>query len=128
PMALALALAIWRQSQRDLPRGRIITITGLRAAALVALVFLAARPVWVAKQPPASTARSVVLLMDQSESMALEESDTSRYQQALKFARDRLLPALKSAELPVQAMLFDESAEPADGAKLSAAIPKGKRT
>src|SRR2546425_1785611 len=46
------------------------------------------------------SARSVALLMDRSESMALEEPDTSRYQQALKFARDRLLPALKSADLP----------------------------
>src|SRR2546421_5386636 len=81
-----------------------------------------------AKDPLPPTAPSVVLLMARSESMAFEKSDPSRYQQAIKFARDRLLPALKSADLPVQAILFDESAEPADGAKLSGTTPKGKRT
>ena len=60
--------------------------------------------------------------------MSLEERDASRYQQALEFLRERLLPALKSANLPVQAMLFDQSAEPADGPKLAAATPNGKRT
>src|SRR5205823_5084811 len=128
PLPLLLALSIWRQHQRGLARAQIITASGLRAIALIALVLLAARPVWVAKEPPGGAARSVVLLMDQSESMALEERDASRYQQALRFARERLLPELKSADLPVQAMLFDQSAEPADGVKLSSVAPKGKRT
>jgi uncharacterized membrane protein len=66
--------------------------------------------------------------MDKSESMSLEDRDTSRYQQALGFLRERLLPALKGANLPVQAMLFDQNAEPADGEKLEKAVPNGKRT
>ena len=60
--------------------------------------------------------------------MSLEERDLSRYQQGLDFLRERLLPALKSANLPVHAMLFDQSAEAADGPKLAAATPNGKRT
>src|ERR1035437_550966 len=77
---------------------------------------------------PAVATGSVLLLMDRSESMSLEERDTSRYQQALGFLRERLLPALRAGSLPVQAMLFDQSAEPADGAKLGSATPNGKRT
>src|SRR5262245_10227501 len=128
PMALAVALAVWRRQWRGLAPTQIIATNALGGVALLALVSLAGRPVWGVKEPPGSAARSVVLVIDRSESMALEESDSSRFQQALGFARDRLLPALKSAELPVQAMLFDQSAEAADGTKLSSAEPKGKRT
>src|SRR5438552_10238935 len=128
PLAAGLAFAVWRQHKRGLEKKRILALTALRAAALLALVFLAARPVWLAKEPPAPAARSVVLLVDRSESMSLEEHDASRFQQALNFVRQRLLPALKSADLPVQALLFDQSAEPADGAKLAASTPKGNRT
>ena len=60
--------------------------------------------------------------------MSLREPDRSRYEQALDFLRERLLPALKLASLPVQAMLFDADTEPADGAKLASVQPKGKRT
>ena len=80
------------------------------------------------REPPASATRPVMVLMDRSESMSLEERDASRYQQALGFLRERLLPALRAASLPVQAMLFDQGAEPADGAKLNSATPNGKRT
>jgi uncharacterized membrane protein len=80
------------------------------------------------REPPALATRPVMLLMDRSESMSLEEHDASRFQQALGFLRERLLPALRAASLPVQAMLFDQSAEPADGAKLGSATPNGKRT
>src|SRR5580765_5887617 len=128
PIALALAWAVWRQRGKGFRWSYVLLSNGLRAMAFAALVFLATRPVWEVRQPPNAAARSVALLMDTSESMALEESEKTRYQQALNFTRDRLLPALKSADLPVQAMLFDQSAEAADGAKLNAATPKGKRT
>src|SRR5258706_1829660 len=126
--AVALAFATWSRSKRGMARSRLLGLGALRALALLILVFLAARPVWLAKEPPASASRSVVLLMDRSESMSLEEQDTTRYQHALVFVRDRLLPALKSANLNVQAMLFDEAAEPSDGEKLGATKPNGKRT
>jgi len=72
--------------------------------------------------------RPVVLLMDRSESMSLEENERTRYQQALNFARDYLLPALKSANLPVQALAFAQDAEQVDGATLADTKPDGKRT
>jgi hypothetical protein len=129
PLAAGLlALAAWRQHRRGLETRRIIVLGALRGIVLLLLVFLAARPVWMAREPRAIATRSVLLLMDRSESMSLQERDRSRYEQALDFLRERLLPALKSAKLPVQAMLFDENAEPADGLKLASVQPKGKRT
>src|SRR5689334_21002675 len=96
PLALALvAVAAWRLRSRGLSRPRVGALSALRGLALLALVFLAARPVWIAKEPPATAPRPVVLLMDRSESMSLEENEHTRYQQALDFARDHLLPALK---------------------------------
>ena len=92
------------------------------------LALLIARPVWITKEPPAAASRSVVLLVDRSESMSIDEPGETRYRQSLGFLGERLLPALKSAQLPVQAMLFDETAEPSDGQHLAAAVPKGKRT
>jgi uncharacterized membrane protein len=126
--AAILGFATWARLRRGMAPLRALALAALRAVALLIMVFLAARPVWVAKEPPPSVARSVVLLMDRSESMSLEEKDTTRYQQALGFVRERLLPALKSANLNAQAMLFDQAAEPSDGEKLIAAKPNGKRT
>ncbi len=127
-LATALGFRVWRQRQRGFKVRRIVALNVLRFAALLALMFLAARPVWVSREPPAAASRSVAILMDRSESMALEDRDTSRYQQALGFLREQLLPALKGAKLPVSAMLFDQSVEPADGEKLGKTIPDGKRT
>ena len=101
PLAAALAFVLWRQRKHGLPRYRVLLLTSLRAVALFLLVFLAARPVWLTREPPASAARSVALLMDRSESMSLQDRDGSRYHQALGFLRERLLPALKSANLSV---------------------------
>ena len=128
PLGAALAFAIWRQWRHGVAKSRIAGLAALRGIALLLLVFLAARPVWMSREPRASATRSVMLLMDRSESMSLEERDTTRYQQALVFLRERLLPALRGAGLPVQALLFDQGTELADGAKLSSATPNGKRT
>ncbi len=128
PLLAALALSVWRLRRRGLPPARILTLCALRGLALLVLLVLAARPVWLSREPPAAATRSVAVLMDRSESMSLEERDTSRYQQTLGFLRDRLLPALRSANLPVQALLFDQGAETADGPKLASAVPNGKRT
>jgi uncharacterized membrane protein len=128
PLGAALVFAVWRQLRRGITASRIAGLAALRGVALLVLVFLAARPVWTSREPPAPASRSVMLLMDKSESMSLEERDATRYQQALGFLRERLLPALQAASLPVQAMLFDQATETADGAKLSSATPNGKRT
>jgi uncharacterized membrane protein len=129
PAACAVAFSFWRHLRAGLLSKQSLNLAALRGVAFFVLIFLGARPVWVAKTPPTSSAvRSVMLLLDRSESMSLEEPDTSRYQRAVEFLRDRLLPALHSANLPVQAMLFDRNAEPADGSKLTSATPKGDRT
>jgi uncharacterized membrane protein len=126
--AALLTAGVVRQRRAGVGWRRVITLHSLRALALGALVFLAARPAWISRQPPAAANRPVVVLLDRSESMSLEDRDASRYQLALGFLRDRLLPALKGAGFPVQAMLFDQTAELADGEKIGAVVPKGKRT
>jgi hypothetical protein len=127
PLALVVGFGAWRRHRRGLSWSKVMTLSALRCVALAPLVLLAARPMWLAKEPAAAS-RSVMLLLDRSESMSLADQDVSRFQQALNFLGRRLLPALKSARLPVQAMLFDEVLERADGARLSQVVPKGKRT
>ncbi len=128
PLAAALAFAVWRQRRRGLAISQIGSLAALRGIALLVLVFLVARPIWMTRESAAAATRPVMVLMDRSESMSLEEHDATRYQQGLGFLRERLLPALHAASLPVQAMLFDQGVEPADGAKLSSVTPNGKRT
>ena len=128
PIALLLGFAGWRHRKRGLKTRAVLLLSVLRGVALLLMVFLLCRPVWVVREPPSSAARSVAILMDRSESMSLQDHEASRYDEAVAFLRDRLLPALKSVHLPVQAMLFDQSAEPADGEKLNGASPKGRRT
>ncbi len=129
PLVLAaLALSFWALSRRGLSKQRAALLTGLRAVALLPLVLLAAKPTWVSRQPAGPTNQTVVLLFDRSESMSIEEGEKNRYQQALEFARAQLLPALKASSLAVEAFLFAEDAEPADGANVSSALPKGRRT
>src|SRR6185369_928636 len=128
PLALLLGLAAWRQRRSGLGHGRVAALLGLRAIPSLTLVLLAARPVRLATEPIAGAKRPVAVLLDRSESMSLKEPDTSRYQKALVFLSRRLLPALQSANLPVQGMLFDEGAELANGGQMASSIPNGKRT
>lgn len=103
-------------------------MVSLRTVALLGLVFLVARPVWIGQAASSPASNTVVLLVDRSESMSLEENGQSRYRQVLDFMRDRLLPALKDAGLRVEAMSFAQDVEMKDGAKLSTDRPDGKRT
>ena len=128
PLLVLLGIGGWRHYRQGVGRGRLALLYGLRLLVVLVLVMLVARPFWIAKEPPAAAARSVVVLMDRSESMSIEDREASRYRQALDFLRERLLPGLKSANLPVQAFAFDENAEISDGDKLNKTIPQGKRT
>jgi uncharacterized membrane protein len=125
---LALGGGAWAHWRGGMAIRRVALLTALRAVALLWLTLLAGRPTWVSTEPAQPSQRHVVLLMDGSESMAIEEGDQTRYQQALGFSRQHLLPALKAAGLEAQALLFAETAEPADGAKLASTPPKGRRT
>src|SRR5829696_715723 len=129
PMALALiGWAAWLLRRRGISAGRIAVLYLLRGVAMVGLVLLLARPVWVARDRLEGQRRPVAVLLDRSESMSLEEGHETRYARSLGFARDHLLPALKSADLPVQAMLFADDAVIADGEKLAGAKADGRRS
>src|SRR5688572_8161215 len=125
---MVLSLALWGHRRRGLARPRMVSLIGLRAVALVVLVFMAARPVWVKKDEAFKASKTVVLLLDRSESMSLEEGQRTRYQAAIAFAREHLLPALKDARLQVQPLLFAQDVEPADGPQMAVAEPNGRRT
>src|SRR5581483_3766534 len=128
PLGLLLALWVWRQHARGLACGRVAALLALRSVALGLLLFLAARPVRMAREQLGNATRPVVILLDRSESMSLKETVTSRYERALTFLRTRLLPALKSADLAVQGMVFDQAAEVVTGAEMISTKPEGKRT
>src|SRR5436190_23757266 len=78
-----LFLSFLHFRRRGFRRSQIAVLLSLRAAPFLTLLFLAARPNWFTKNPPDSASRSVVLLMDRSESMALEENSSTRYQKAV---------------------------------------------
>jgi uncharacterized membrane protein len=126
--ALLMAWSSWSQRRAGLSWSGIGILVALRLVLLIVLILLAAQPTWINKGPGDSAGRSVTLLLDRSESMSLEENESTRYQQALGFLRQQILPALKSAALPIHAMVFSESAELVDSEKLGGAQPTGKRT
>lgn len=126
--AVVVGLFAWSQLRKGVKHWQLAASASLRGAALIVLVLLVARPVWVESAEHEEKQRGVVLLVDRSESMSLEETDGQRYMQAIALARDHLLPALKAAQLPVQAFAFADDAAPADGTQLARAEPDGKRT
>ncbi len=129
PLVLLVAgLLLWSRKRGGQSWPRIAATVGLRTAALLLLVGLAARPVWVARETASAGHRPVAILVDRSESMSLEEGGKTRYERALGFAREQLLPALKAAGLPAQALLFAQDAVAESGEKIVTAIPDGKRT
>jgi len=109
--------------------GQTGILLGLRAAALGLLILLAARPIWSSSPPTAPPRDRIVLLVDDSESMSLDDGGrTSRYAQAVAFARDRLLPAIERAGLRAEGMVFSEGARLASGAEIAGGTPTGKET
>ncbi|HUY33950.1 MAG TPA: hypothetical protein VMV69_14480 [Pirellulales bacterium] len=129
PLAAALLLAFARSSRR---RGRswkqVSTLTACRVVAVGFLLYLAARPVHVDLPQEPLKRDQVALLVDRSESMSLQDFGTVRFQDALKFARLRLLPALRKSELKVTPWLFAEDAQVATGRQIAQAVPEGKQT
>jgi uncharacterized membrane protein len=129
PVALGLTLAAaWSQWRQARPKKQLALLAVLRGAVLTALVLLAARPVYVDQEKEGRKSNQVVLLVDRSESMSLKEGGRSRYREAVDFLRDRLLPALKSARVQVQPLLFAEDVAAADGKQIAYATPNGPRT
>src|SRR5260221_562195 len=98
PIACALLVMMaWSLRRAGLGWWRVAAVAGLRGMTLLILTFLAGRPTWVSREAEAPNKSSVVLLMDRSESMSLEEEHQTRYARAVRLAREQVLPALKAA-------------------------------
>lgn len=132
PLALAaVAVLSWRQVRQGENSRQALVSAVLRAAALLVVVPLAARPVRVdptRTQDNPKLRKHIVVLIDRSASMSLEDGGTTRAAQVNTFARERLLPALEHSRLDVEALLFAENALRVNTAKMSTARPDGKRT
>src|SRR5579883_394172 len=129
PLALSLLLFVaWRQSRRGLVARRIALLIFLRFAAFIGLLFLLARPARFHQQALNVPSRPVLVLLDRSESMSLKESDTTRFARATEFLSRRLLPALKSANVAVHCMVFDQNVQEVTDSEIAATLPNGKRT
>ncbi len=111
-----------------MPLRRRITLTLLRFIPLAVIALLLARPVRV-RTFDEDGQRQIVLLMDRSASMALEDTvGANRYQDAIKFARETFLPAVQAAGYKIRPLLFDGSAQPANATDLVNAKPTGEAT
>lgn len=127
PMAaVVVAWFAWRQRTR--PRVQWLSLTLLRAAVLAVLIGLAARPMWTARQSLDDERRSVVLLIDRSESMSLEEDGKTRYERVVEFVREQLAPAIADNQLEARAYLFADAARAADGRQIAEAQADGSET
>lgn len=129
--AAATAVLIWFASvlyRRGMPSHRLATLLVLRILFFVTLVFLVARPVWTSPTQDELQRNHVALLIDSSQSMALHEGDRTRYEQAVAFARETLLPIVDQSRLRICPMLFASDAREASGAEIAAALPDGTAT
>jgi hypothetical protein len=126
--AIAVGLLMWSLRRQGQPWRRVCMLALLRAAALLVLMVLAARPALIDSGDESHNRNEVALLLDRSESMSLSCGNQSRYDEALELVRKGLLPALKASDIRVKAMLFAEDATAADGRQIAAARPDGKRT
>ncbi len=114
--------------RRGIAARRITTLLVLRSAFLGALLLLVARPVWTSPDQEDQTRHQVALLIDRSQSMSVREGDQTRYEQAVTFARDTLLPAVDQSRLEVRPILFANDAREVSGQEIAAAIPDGSAT
>ena len=103
-------------------------ILALRLIFFLALALLVSRPVWTSPEPEEEPRKHIALLVDRSESMSVVEGNTSRYQQAINFVRESLLPLVDQSEIQVKPFLFADSTQAVDGARLASANATGQST
>ena len=100
----------------------------LRAAGLLTLLFLAARPVRV-REFSAHSNPYVSVLVDRSRSMSLADDNTeTRYQRALNLLGGKLAPLLQKQGWKLRPLLFAEDTRRATADQLSTAVPDGTRS
>lgn len=123
---LASALAEGRDARGAWPR--LLLVTLLRALAFGMVLFLAARPVWVEPAPPAGAERKLLVLVDRSASMALEEAGRTRFETARDYLHRELSPAARNAGVPLQEAVFAEDAQSVKAEDWALLKPNGART
>ncbi len=132
PVALVvLALTGWSLYRRGVRRARLLLHLALRGVALLLLVLLAGRPVWVGAEESEEARKqrgSVVLLVDRSSSMSLHDGASTRTAQARQLLRECLLPALRNEGLNPRCYAFAEDAEEVKASDLASLQPDGRRT
>ena len=108
-IALAGGLAWWAYARPPvaLTPGQRVTLTALRLAVLLAVVFLLLQP---ARTEPAPPGGVVALLVDQSRSMAITDADGGRrIDRARAIVRDTLEPMLAETAFGIATVDFDDS-------------------
>lgn len=128
PATLLLGLLAWLSIRQGVAYRRVAVLTGLRAATMSMLLLLLAQPAWESRANVTSRRTHVVVLLDRSASMAADHSGKTRYQRAVSFLRDELVPAVGQAGLRMRAMLFAAEAHPADGQQIARASVDGEET
>ncbi len=114
--------------RKRLPPTKLAILTTLRVVFLTSLILLAARPVWTTPDQEEQPRNQVALLIDRSESMSVREGDQSRYEQAVEFARDVLLPTVDQSQLEIKPILFSDDSRQVNGDEIAAAKPNGPST
>ncbi|MEY5025464.1 MAG: hypothetical protein RLZZ244_992 [Verrucomicrobiota bacterium] len=107
---------------------RLLLVTLLRAVALGVVLFLAARPVFVAPADPPGVERKLLVLLDRSASMALEEGGQTRFEAAREFLNRELAPAARGAGIPMQEAVFAEDVQWVTAGDLARVKPEGTGT
>lgn len=125
-----LLVLLWL-SARVLPdrathRNRRLILVGLRGLGLAILLVLLARP-YVLDAESARERREVLLLVDKSRSMALEEQGQTRFDRAIRLARE-LQRALDRQGFKVAVAAFDAEVSTLDLSRPEATGAFGSRT
>ncbi len=107
---------------------RLALLLGFRVVFLFALMLIVARPVWTSPDQDETIRDQVAILIDRSESMSVREGEQTRYEQAVEFARDVVLPAVDQTRLRIRPILFADDAREASGEEIAAANPDGPAT
>ncbi len=126
--ALLLAALFYRRSARALPRGKWLTLYGLRAASIVIVLLLLFRPV-LSLERDLRQRRNVVLIVDTSASMSATDDPAQRTR--LERARLKIndWAAALNRDLDLRLIAFAETARPLDSpGDLAPLKPDGEAT
>jgi uncharacterized membrane protein len=128
---LGLAIVLYRRAFRSLSGARATCLIALRSLALLVFLLFLFRPV-LSYRRGGEKGASVVLLLDNSKSMALKDGFGGKNR--LETAKDLLLPhggdlvREVKTRFPVEIYRFSETAEPIRGKEIGGLQPAGEWT